>query len=350
MAEARGVEAARPLLSISIPTYNRSLYLAELLECLVPQLAAESLAELIVSDNASTDDTEAMVAGFRARGLNCRYLRNPENIGPDANFLQCLELARGKYVWVLGDDDLLAPDTVRRLVRCLQGEDFDLVYLSSTGFSGDVRPAMEQDRLGRFAEIVTDGGYFLEKVNALIGLISVTIVNKDRLLATPHPPITELNDTNLLQVGWLFPVIHQRCRVLFVWERLLFYRSYNSGGWGVCEVFGVRLRVIARRYFAAEPALARKLMNGVLRYWMFDKVMEMRRGRERGMADQDFRAMLEPLYRGNWRYWCFIYPVASSPLWLAGVLYRGLRLVNKLTRAAQAVWRHGFRSGKLLRP
>jgi len=352
-----GLLRSKPLLTLAIPTFNRATYLAELLEALLPQLAglAAQTIELLISDNCSEDETAAMVAAFQRRGLPCRYVRNPRNIGSDANFLQCLNLATGQYVWVMGDDDLLVPHAIADLLSLLSQEEFDLIYLSSFGFSGQYDPHHpshnSHDKLGRYAEVVTDGDYFLEKVNALIGLISVNIVNKDRLLATPHPPIESLNDSNLMQTGWLFPLIHRRCRILYVWERLLAYRSNNSTGWGAAEVFGIRLQSIAKQYFAAEPILAQSLMNGVLRYWLFEKIFAMRRGEENeAMNSEDFARILGPIFRNNWRYWVFVYPVAELPLPLAKFVHGLLAGLNKLTRIVQAVWRHLLRRSRLLRP
>jgi hypothetical protein len=289
-------------------------------------------------------------------------VRNEVNKGSDANFLQCLDLARGQYAWVLGDDDLLEPHAIQSLLSLLAQDEYDLVYMSSYGFSGGAglsgeetdaalhRGQVRKDKLGRFAEVVTDGEYFVEKVNALIGLISVLLVNKNRLEATPHPPIEQLCNTNLMQTGWLFPLVHRRMRVLYVWERLVAYRQFNSGGWGICQVFGVRLERIARQYFRDEPELARKLMNGVLQYWMFDSIIQMRHGLHTTMNNEDFAAELRQVFARNWRFWVFVYPVANWPLPMADAWYRCLSLVNRLTRAVQAVWRHVFRHGRYLRP
>ena len=343
-------EVASPLLSITIPTYNRAPFLGELLQALLPQLRNEPRAELVLSDNASTDETPELIARFQGLGLPLRHLRNPANVGSDANFLRCLEEARGKYVWVLGDDDLLTPGAVGQLLSLLeQGEtpdglgrpcDFDLVYLSSFGFSGEYQtPSRGQveDRLGRFAEVVDSGPYLLEKINALVGLISAIIINKERLLALPHPPIQSLRDTNLIQAGWVFPLLHRRCRVLYVWQRLLAYRSFNSHGWGVCEVFG--------------PALASALRYGTLRYWLSDKIFSIRTGEENaGMHAEDVTRLLEPEFRGNWRYWVFCWTMARPPLMVVRVLRPMLTLVNRLTRAIQALVRHVAGHGTYLRP
>jgi len=342
----------QPLLTIAIPTFNREFYLMELLESLLPQFAdlAPDFAELIVSDNCSEDLTSGMVASFQERGLPCRLIQNETNLGADGNFLQCLNVALGQYVWVLGDDDLIEPGAIATLLNLLQQSEYDLVYLSSYAFHNDRRSGPIEDKLGRIAEVVTDGVYFLEKVNALIGLISVNIVNKNRLLATAHPPIEQLNDTNLIQVGWLFPLVHQRMSVLFLWRRLVGYRSYNSGGWGICEVFGIRLERIARQYFAAEPMLAQALMNGVLRYWLCDAILEMRRGRHARMNEENFANDIRHLFHRNWIYWVFVYPMAELPLPVAEAVHRVLALVNKLNRIVQGVYRHVFRRGRYLVP
>ena len=360
MAIPQNVSAARrygqPLFTLAIPTFNRAPFLAELLEALLPQFAEleSGTGELLISDNCSTDATESVVRAFQERGLSCRYLRNQVNLGADGNFLRCMEEAAGQYVWVFGDDDLLLPHAIRDLASLLNRQEVDLVYLSSLSFSGqlNLEEALRRGRdpLGRFAEVVTDGKYFLEKINALIGLISVMLVNKNRLQITPHPAIDTLCDSNLMQVGWLFPLIHRRSSVLFVWRRLVAYRSYNSGGWGICEVFGIRLHGIAQRYFATEPELARALMNGVLRYWLCDAILEIRRGRHAEMNPEDFAADIQHLFHGNWRFWIFVWPMARLPLSLAEALHLALVQCNRGTRVVQGLWRHLLGQGRYLQP
>jgi abequosyltransferase len=351
------MEREQPILTIAIPTYNRRKYLEELLICLKPQLADQQKVELLISNNASPDDTEEMVQSLQKQGLRAKYVRNAENIGADANFVQCFTLATGKYLWILGDDDLLTPNAVSQLMALLQqGEDtvdFDLVYLASFPFSGEYRPVEEKllkDKLGRFAEVVTDGEYFLNKVNGLIALISTNIMNRNRLLETGFPPIEELNKTSLLQLGWYFPLLHAQCRVLYVWERLVLYRSYNSGGWGIAEVFGRNLNRLSRRYFAAEPKLAHALMNGVIQHWFCDSIMSNRLGEHPAMFQEDWITVIKPGFKGNWRFWIFIYPVARAPLWLARPIHGILSRYNRLLRIANAVFRHIFYRGQLVRP
>jgi glycosyltransferase involved in cell wall biosynthesis len=58
----------RPFLTIAISTYNRSAFLSELLSCLFDQCKSDPRLEVLVSDNASTDETSAVVAAYVDRG------------------------------------------------------------------------------------------------------------------------------------------------------------------------------------------------------------------------------------------------------------------------------------------
>lgn len=93
------------LVSIGLPTYNR----AALLERAISSVLAQDhpAIELIVSDNASSDATEAMCRDRSQRDQRMRYLRLPTNRGPAANFNEALAAARGEYFMWLSDDDWL---------------------------------------------------------------------------------------------------------------------------------------------------------------------------------------------------------------------------------------------------
>lgn len=99
-----------PKISVCIPTYNRAALLKECLGSLVIQTFRD--VEIIVSDNCSTDDTQAVIAACQDPRL--RYCRNDTNIGPYANLNRLLDLAQGEYVCILHDDDLYAPDFLER--------------------------------------------------------------------------------------------------------------------------------------------------------------------------------------------------------------------------------------------
>ncbi len=119
-------------LSVCIPTYNRATFLGAALDSVIRQATDE--VEIVVSDNASTDHTEALVREYQARFPRIRYHRNPENLGADRNFLKVVELAEGEYCWLLGSDDALGPSALRQVLQRLGSADIyqlDAVRMSS---------------------------------------------------------------------------------------------------------------------------------------------------------------------------------------------------------------------------
>lgn len=103
-----------PLVTIAIPTYNRGkTFLPQTLQSALDQSYPN--LEIIVSDNASTDDTESVVKAFNDPRI--RYVRHSQNIGHCRNFNFCIETAKGYYFLLLQDDDLIDPDFIDLCLR-----------------------------------------------------------------------------------------------------------------------------------------------------------------------------------------------------------------------------------------
>lgn len=106
-----------PKVSVLIPTCNREKFLKLALESLVQQTGRDF--EVVVLDNASIDGTEKCMESFKRRFRNLLYVRRPANIGSVANIAVGLECAGGEYIKFLMDEDLLEPDCIRIMARCL---------------------------------------------------------------------------------------------------------------------------------------------------------------------------------------------------------------------------------------
>lgn len=106
---------SRPAVSVCIPTYNRANLLAEAVDSVLSQTFRGF--ELVISDNASGDDTPSVVRSYRDPRI--RYVRNERNVGHKENWNQCLRLARGDYVNILPDDDLMMPENLAAKVAIL---------------------------------------------------------------------------------------------------------------------------------------------------------------------------------------------------------------------------------------
>lgn len=102
-----------PEWSIAIPTYRRPALLIETVRSVLAQTDLRNVELLIVdNDPESNGITMLLEALPTLGGMAFRYYRNPENVGMFGNWNACLTLARGTWITVLSDDDLLDPPFV----------------------------------------------------------------------------------------------------------------------------------------------------------------------------------------------------------------------------------------------
>ena len=108
-----------PVVTIGIPTYNRANgYLPEALESALAQTYPN--LEIVVSDNGSSDNTEAVVRSYADPRI--RYFRQQPPVSPNDNFNFCLQQANGVYFLMLHDDDVIDPGFVD---TCLRAAGYD---------------------------------------------------------------------------------------------------------------------------------------------------------------------------------------------------------------------------------
>jgi glycosyltransferase involved in cell wall biosynthesis len=116
-----------PKVSIGIPVYNGEKYLSETLRSLLEQDYTDF--ELIISDNASTDDTEKIGRAASA-DRRVRYYRNPVNIGVGPNFERVFALAKGEFFKWACVDDMHYPGYLRRTVEVLSAAPREVVLVT----------------------------------------------------------------------------------------------------------------------------------------------------------------------------------------------------------------------------
>lgn len=103
-----------PSIAIGLPVYNGAQFIAGAIENLLAQTHRDF--ELIISDNASTDDTETICRRF-LRDPRVRYYRQEQNQGPFPNFAFVLNMAASPHFMWAAADDRWKP---RFIERCLQ--------------------------------------------------------------------------------------------------------------------------------------------------------------------------------------------------------------------------------------
>lgn len=115
-----------PLISILMPTYNYGEFIKEAIDSVLEQDFVDF--ELIISDNASTDNTEEIVSQYLSDD-RVVYSRNSENLGMLGNVIKIISLAKGEYCAALCSDDYFLPKHLGRLAHVVVSRpDVDFVY------------------------------------------------------------------------------------------------------------------------------------------------------------------------------------------------------------------------------
>src|SRR5690349_16638091 len=93
--ESMSVKTGKPRVSVGVPVRNGERFLVETLESLLAQTYTDF--ELIISDNASTDNTEAICREYAARDPRVRYYRSPQDVGLANNYNSLFARSEGDY-------------------------------------------------------------------------------------------------------------------------------------------------------------------------------------------------------------------------------------------------------------
>lgn len=115
-AATRPERAAR--VTIGLPTFNRAHALPRAIDSVLHQTYNDW--ELVISDNASTDETQSVCERAAARDERITYIRQPVNLGLIGNFNFLSEVGRGPFFMYLADDDWLAESFLERCVATLE--------------------------------------------------------------------------------------------------------------------------------------------------------------------------------------------------------------------------------------
>lgn len=315
------------LLSITIPTHNRASYLKESLRQIQFELRdiPLGLVEVFVSDNASNYETFEVVAAAQRNGLSIKYVRNSENIGSDANIAQCFDGALGKYVMIMGDDDLFADGALASLVNHLQAFEYGLVCLRPYGFDSDFRAELPPS-VGDVREYKNCGEY-LARIAHLVTLISSCVINKSLL---PDVRARQYCGECLVQVHLCVMAALRADKNLFVNNYQIAIKRNNSGGYEHSRVFVTNLLGILDGFVGRGLTLIdvkkieRRMLISYLPFYIYKLVLN-------GKGDlQTARDNFNARFKSGWLYVIWLKPALYLPRPLAIVWAAFITVVGRL--------------------
>lgn len=312
------------ILSIAIPTYNRAQWLKLCLTQLLPQVAAVGDdVDVTVYDNASSDNTSEVAQSFIEQGYAFDYVRNTENIGSDRNIAQCFNFAKGHYVLILGDDDVLLDGTLLWLLERLSRQQYGVVCMRPYGYENDFRKEYPGGK-GR-EQTFSDGSDFLAEIGPLVTFISACVINK-RLLYKVDA--REFCESKLVQMHLVIRAVLAAKQSLFVRRYLLACKRNNSGGYDFSRVFVEEFWHIVDQYSSlglsgsSIYALEKRMLLGYYPFYLFRQRLAQTGDNESAYA------MLKARFGERWLFHLLLSPILRLPrplgvAWGAGATILG---------------------------
>ncbi len=215
--------------SIGIPVYNGERFLAQTLDSILGQTCRNF--EIIISDNASDDNTEAICRSYTDRDSRIRYYRNETDLGAAYNYNRLVDLAAGKYFKWAAHDDLLAPTFIERCVEILEEDtNYVLVYPLSSIIDEEGKPVrqlrsipgLDADR--PYKRFRSHAGQRGVHQNMVFGVIRADVLRQTRLIGAYSSSDRILN-AELALYGPFYEIP----------EVLFFKRNHPDAHWKVHE-------------------------------------------------------------------------------------------------------------------
>lgn len=182
------MNAEIPLLSICVPTYNRAKYLREALENITSDSDFDSRVEIVISDNASTDDTPIVGNEYSKKYPNIKNVR-------DANFKLVLRRASGKYLKLSNDTLRYRPGTIGKILSEIGNStsEYPIFFYNRTPFC----------KVGKYE--VDSVAQFLSNISYFIGWIGGFGIWRSDLDCLNVP--AKYTELQFSQVAWTLEVL-----------------------------------------------------------------------------------------------------------------------------------------------
>jgi glycosyltransferase involved in cell wall biosynthesis len=209
----------KPHVSIGLPVFNGEKYIKKALDSILAQTYQDF--ELIISDNASTDQTNQICQDYADKDGRIRYYRNEKNLGAPKNYNRVFELSSGEYFKWAAYDDVIAPKYLEKCIDVLNKDPSVVLCHSITGRIDEHGTLVDYYNRGMLKRIGSRKVH--ERFGDLIGLYYTTcaifgVVRVSSFRKTPLHGNYIGADRNLLAEISLRGRIHEIPECLFFWR------------------------------------------------------------------------------------------------------------------------------------
>ena len=222
--------------SFSIPVYNGEATIKETVLSILKE--CDDSCEILVMDNASTDNTGRIVKELAIKNQKIRYQRNETNLGYDRNFHCCFKYAKGDYVWLIGDDDVLRPGALSYVKQVIKkNQNVGFIYVNYAMVSRETNKINKERDLEIYDDQLFDNGIAaLRTLKEYPNFISSMVFLREAWMSLNHQ---EYFGTLYIQLSaYIYtishyksyavaePFVENRCRLNNLGHKPEFYQKY----------------------------------------------------------------------------------------------------------------------------
>jgi glycosyltransferase involved in cell wall biosynthesis len=314
-------------LSIVIPTFNRTIYLQETLNSLIKCINRKSkdLVEIVINDNASTDDTNHVALSYVRQYNFVKYYRNEINLGFDTNVLLGLHHAQGEFVWFLGDDDKIKDSGLSYVIDVINKEkNLSVLCINSSLYDRELKEIkiikkikINEDR------IYNNHNDVLFHMNFALCYLSTLIMKKEYC--------SDVNDaSSFLGTGFIhfYLVLNVLLKgnCYYVSEPYVIQRGDNAPEFDKVQVFMYGLNTIIRR--ARKLGYNTKSINKLLDSNIMGTSKRTLAELAEGKSERNLLPVFISAYWSRPLFWVIFFPMYLLPSILLRIVYRVGKMIK----------------------
>ena len=264
------MRATAPLLSICIPTYNRAGYIAQTVSSF--ELEKHPNVEMIVVDDASTDNTPIILENLAKKYSNLHSIRNQRNLHLDKNTIKAMSLAKGKYCWLFGDDDYVKPGAVAKIITLLKHHQPELLLPNYSRFNNVTQKITKLKMIDIPSHMYTNAQnfYFRPTPNSYFPYLGINLIFMSILIFNRkswNKAVTHLaggfTDSNYFHTFATTQIMNNSPQIYFYSQPLVVYRDANIRPWRNRDIWGY----YRNQYLKFCSQLGWNRLNLVRVYW-----------------------------------------------------------------------------------
>lgn len=322
------------LLTIAIPTWNRSKTLDGALSHLLPQMQKlYQFVDIVISNNCSTDNTTEIIKEWINKYPNIEFTvyNQSENTGFFGNIKKCKELASGQFVWILSDDDFVNENVLSNVIKVLK-ENYStlgILYLNNNKIKRHNKSIIIKNNI--------DIEYLFNKYNYQLTLISSVIFYNCKI--NDNFIYNKFINSHLIGFALLIDIIQYRRSIAILSGNLLQLRMHTISGYNLYDAFVYNIFEIFD--YMLKIGYTRKIVskfkeNLIKDIWVKRYFYYKAKGKlDAGLESYDITKanMLFRNYFGDTiNYWLLIFPLSLIPSFIIRLSFPTVERIRNLIR------------------